>query len=135
MERTIEGITYRILPPNEVRRYVLDICKKEWAENDFLVYGNDLYKSAWETEEILISKISVNNSLLMNEEFKKDLLPRIEKQQELHKTKTAIPPLILRGNDLLIFDGYARYHYFKNLEIEKCLAYVGRRNTTVTFIV
>ncbi len=30
------------------------------------------------------------------------------------------------GNDLLIFDGYARLHALRQLGIDKCLAYVGR---------
>ena len=51
----------------------------------------------------------------------------IKKQKELFAGKIVIPPLILRGNDLFIFDGYARYHFFKDIGIKRCLAYVNHR--------
>lgn len=128
MEKIIEGISYTFLPDEEVKDYVINICEKEWTENDFPLYGDDLYKSKWKLEEVSVSNISVNNSLLAREEFQKDLHIRIEKQRELFKSKTAIPPLILRGKDLFIFDGYARYHLFKELGIKHCLAYVGHHD-------
>ncbi len=124
----IEEVGYLVLPPEDVRSYVEDACKKQWTERDFPVYGDDLYKSEWKLEEISISAISVDESLLKREKFQQALKPRVEKQQELFKSKIAIPPLILRGSDLRIFDGYARYHFFKELGVKQCLAYVGRRD-------
>jgi hypothetical protein len=127
MEKIIGGVNYSVLPAEKIREYVENICKKEWTENDFPVYGDDLYKSDWKLEEILVANISVNDSLLKRKEFQQDLKPRIEAQRDMLKSKTTIPPLILRGSDLLIFDGYARYHLFKELGIKQCLAYVGHR--------
>ena len=125
---SINGITYKISPPEKVREYVLSICEKEWSVIDFSEHEYDLYQSTWKLEEVTVSNITVNDSLLAQEKFQKDLTPRIEKQRELFKLKEPIPPLILRGRELFIFDGYARYHLFKELNIKKCLAYVGHRD-------
>jgi hypothetical protein len=126
-EQTLEEITYNILPPDKVTQYVINVCEKEWTENDFPLYGEDLYKSTWQLEEVSLSDINIDKSLLENEDFQKRLKPRVAKQYELLNEKKPIPPFILRGRDYLIWDGYARYHFLKELGVKKCLAYVGRR--------
>ena len=123
----LDGILYDILPENQVRDYVVEVCEKEWSAQDFPVVGEDLYKSSWKLEEVEVAKITPNAVLLLRDSFQADLKPRIVKQAELHALNAAIPPLILRGKDLFIFDGYARYHFFKSIGVRRCLAYVGRR--------
>lgn len=123
--RITDGITYSVLGEDKIRDYVVKICEAEWDAEDFPKYGDDLYKSQWKLEEVEVSKIKVDQDMLQSETFQKDVQPRIVKQRELHEKKEPIPPLILRGNDLLIFDGYARYHLLQELGIKKCLAYVG----------
>ena len=121
----VDGITYVLFPEEQIKKYVIDICEKEWDADDFPKYGNDLYQSTWKLEEIEIAKIFPNPTLMQSEFFQKDVQPRLQKQKELHLAKAPIFPLILRGKDLLIFDGYARYLLLKELEVKKCLAYVG----------
>ena len=124
-ERVVDGITYIVLSQDKIRNYVIETCQKEWDLNDFPKYAGDLYNSTWKLEEIEVDKISLNEMLLKSEFFQKDVQPRIKKQKELYTNKKPVSPLILRGNDLLIFDGYARYHLFKEIGVKKCLAYVS----------
>jgi hypothetical protein len=123
----LDGVKYYVLSENEVRDYVISVAKEEWETEDFDLYGDDLYKSKWKLEEIEVDKITMRADLLASNEFLKDVSPRIEKQLEIIPTGINIPPLILRGSDLLLFDGYARTNALKKLEKKKCLAYVGHR--------
>jgi hypothetical protein len=123
--RTVENVNYSVTNPENVRAYVIGVAEKEWEKKDFDLYGDDLYKSEWKLEEADVDQIKLNEQMLATEAFQNDLKPRIQNQIEIHKKSIIIPPLILRGKDLFIFDGYARYHFFKLLGVKKCLAYVG----------
>jgi hypothetical protein len=126
IERELDGVLYRVLvKADQIRNYVELITKEEWSLGDFEQYGDDLCQAKWKLEEVMIEKIQSNNILLATAKFQKDLQPRILKQREIQRQKIAIPPLILRGSNLLIFDGYARWSVFKEKGVKKCLAYVG----------
>lgn len=125
MFRELEGVRYHILDATEVSRYVKEVAEKEWSAQDFEKYGNDLRSEEWKLHEVDVADIVANADLLATEEFQKDLQPRIESIRNAIDSKGEIPPLILRAFDLLIFDGYARYHVFKEKNIQKCLAYVN----------
>ncbi len=124
--RELNGVRYKILVSAEdIKDYVESVVRKEWTEDDFRIYGKDLYQALWRTEEIEVKNILPNWEKLKTEEFKKDLCHRIKKQKELQEKDMAIPPLILRGTDLFIFDGYARWSLFNKKGIARCLAYVA----------
>ena len=127
----LEGIQYRVLvEPAEIERFVLATCEEEWDPEDFEEFGQDLYDQRWVLERVPVEKIQVLQHQLESDEFIADVTPRIERQRVLHGSGEAVPPLILRGDDYLIFDGYARWHLLKELGIKECLAYVGRRRRT-----
>ncbi|MEK6887415.1 MAG: hypothetical protein AABX14_00550 [Candidatus Aenigmatarchaeota archaeon] len=121
------GIKYKILDKSRIQKYVISIANKEWEKSDFEKYGNDL-QLKFILKKVDLSKIKPNKKLLKTHEFKKDLGKRIKKVRGLISTDKSIPPLILRGKDLLIFDGYARFHVLRELGIKKCLAYVGKNS-------
>jgi len=124
----LESIKYRVLDePVEIERFVLATCEEEWDPEDFEEFGCDLYDQQWALEQVPVEKIQVLQHQLESAEFIADVTPRIEQQRTLHRSGEAVPPLILRGSDYLIFDGYARWHLLKELGIKECLAYVGRR--------
>jgi hypothetical protein len=125
--KELEKVNYQILPANEVSEYIQNMAKEEWGPEDFELYGDDLNKSEWKLEEIELDKITMRADLLASEEFMKDVEPRIENQLKIIPAGIAIPPLVLRGSDLLIFDGYARTNALKKLGKNKCFAYVGHR--------
>lgn len=125
--RVVENVKYGLVPKDELKETIETIAKEEWDEEDFRMFGDDLYKSNWELEEVDVDKINIREDLMNDPEFIKSLNLRVNIHKKLQVDKVAIPPLILRGSDLLIFDGYARLHTLKELGIKKCLAYVGRR--------
>ena len=128
--RDCNGVKYRLLRDDKIREFVLDVANAEWEPHDFEDYGDDLQHSVWELREVELEQIEPNEELLASPNFQEDLKPRIAEIKALLQNAQAIPPLILRGSDFLIFDGYARYQAFKDLGIRKCLAYVGMRNPT-----
>lgn len=128
--RDLNGTRYRLLSDDKIREFVLDVAHAEWELLDFDIYGDDLLYSAWELREVELGQIKRNEELLASPKFQDDLKPRIAEIKALIRNASTITPLILRGSDFLIFDGYARYQAFKDLGIRKCLAYVGMRNPT-----
>ena len=65
--------------------------------------------------------------LLASERFQAELKGRIAIQIGLIRERTPIPPLVMRGGDLFLFDGYPRTHALKALGVPLCLAYVCKR--------
>lgn len=126
--RDFEGVRYRLLSGDKVREFVLGMANAEWEPHDFETYGDDSLYSVWELREVELEQIKPNEKLLASPQFQEDLKPRIAEIKTLLQNSQAIPPLILRGSDLLIFDGYARYQALKDQGNRKCLAYVGKRN-------
>lgn len=125
MVREFEGVRYRIHKKERVREYVIAVAREEWEPRDFDLYGADLFNSVWMLREVPMAKIKPNKELLASPEFQEDLRHRIQKVKALLRDGEPLPPLILRGSDLLILDGYARYSVLVEMKITKCLAYVG----------
>ncbi len=124
--RELNGVRYKIIINAEnIKDYAESVARKEWTEDDFKKYGKDLYQARWKTEEVEVKDIIPNWDMLKTEEFKKDLNIRIREQEKNQEKGIAIPPLILRGPDLFIFDGYARWSIFNKKGITVCLAYVA----------
>ncbi|MEE4298082.1 MAG: hypothetical protein V2J24_01455 [Pseudomonadales bacterium] len=133
MERrlNVDGIEYEVLDePEQIEGYVLRVADEEWDPEDFDDFGADLHGKSWSLERVAVARVRPQNTLLASPEFQADVQPRIAAQRCMHRRGEAIPPLILRGADLLIFDGYARWHLFRELGISTCLAYVGRTRGT-----
>jgi hypothetical protein len=125
--RVLENVKYIILPDADIRDYVIAIAQDEWEPADFDLFGQDLYQSQWVLAEVEIAKIAMRTELLTSEAFLEDVTPRIETQLKIIPEGVAVPPLILRGSDFLIFDGYARTNALRRLGKSRCLAYVGRQ--------
>lgn len=126
MLRELDSIKYRVLvDESEIQNYVVTVCEEEWSLEDFDDYGTDLYDQTWRLAEVSVSDILPQAELLKSVKFVADVTPRIAKQKSLYEEGTPIPPLILRGRDLFLFDGYARWHMFKEFGITRCFAYTS----------
>lgn len=126
--RTLSGIKYEALVPSRVRHHVLSVAGQEWDPEDFEEFGDDLRKSVWRIEVVEVRRIKKLGRLMRSKRFLKELRPRIKTVSKFMAQGRAIPPLILRGSDYLVFDGYARLYALRSLGAEKCLAYVGRKD-------
>lgn len=121
----LDGVEYLVIQdPRKIKEYVRVVVNKEWEKEDFDKYGEDL-NTNWVLREVDVKEIKRNKELDFLEYFKKDLYVRVSNILKLLNQKKMIPPLILRGKDLLIFDGYARLEAFNKKGIKKCLAYVS----------
>jgi len=58
--------------------------------------------------------------------FISELEKRVEVQKNRMLHDQIIELIVVRGRDMVIYDGYARLHALKNLEKREVLAYVGR---------
>ena len=120
----LDGVKYEVLSSSDaISSYVIKICEEEWSVEDFDDYGDDLYEQTWRVQSVEVEDILPDHKLLQSSRFIADVTPRIATQRKLHKSGVSIPPLILRGKDNFIFDGYARWHLFRELGVEECLAY------------
>lgn len=129
-EVNVDGIAYDVLEdPAQIERYVLGVADAEWDPEDFDEFGADLLGQHWSLECVPVASIRPQQALLDSAAFQADVQPRIAAQRSIHGRGESVPPLILRGSDFLIFDGYARWHYFEERRIARCLAYVGRQRT------
>lgn len=102
------------------------MADKEWDPEDFDKYGEELQSAVWGLVIVEVQDVKEHPEIIRSEEFLTDLRPRIQTVSKLIREGKPIPPLILRGKDHLIFDGYARLHALRALGVKKCLAYVGR---------
>ena len=123
--REFHGIRYRLLAKDDIKKYVLGVARAEWEAKDFDVYGDDLTESVWGLQELDVEKIKPDRELLRSPAFQEDLRGRTDTMRSMVRKRELIPPLILRGSDFHIFDGYARYSVFLEMRISRCLAYVG----------
>jgi hypothetical protein len=126
----VDGIEYDVLTdPEAIEAFVLRMADEEWDPEDFDAFGADLVGQTWSLEQVPVTVIKPQQALLDSPEFQDDVQPRIAAQRRIHRSGGSVPPLVLRGGDYLIFDGYARWHFFREQGVRRCLAYVGRKGT------
>ncbi len=107
------GVVYEVLPSAAIAAWVREMASKEWEPDDFDKWGQDLRTARWSVQVVPVAVITMRPELLASEEFPAELLGRVETQIGLMRDRTPIPPLVLRGGDLFLFDGYARTHALK----------------------
>lgn len=124
----VDDISYALIEKSKILPYILAIANKEWEPNDFIKYGDDLNISQWILKIVSISEIKEQPHLMESQTFQEDLEKRIMIQRNLFAKQKPLTPIILRGSDYLLFDGYARVHFLQELGIKRVLAYVGYRS-------
>ena len=119
------GVTYEVLPDSEIAARVRSMASEEWEPEDFEKWGQDIFVSVWSVQVVPVSEIKMRPELLASQEFQADLKNRIATQIGLIRAHKPIPPLMLRGGDLFLFDGYGRANALRALGIAVCVAYVS----------
>jgi|SRR5450759_3050541 len=122
----VSGVVYEVADGGAIAAWIWEMANKEWEPDDFDKWGQDLLTPQWSVQVVPVAAITMRPELLASEEFQAELLGRIETQIGLIRDRTPIPPLVLRGGDLFLFDGYARTHALKALGVSQCLAYVSQ---------
>jgi len=134
--RRVQGIAYWVLnDPKEIRRFINSNIRQEW-ERDNIDDGVDsktddwllsLPRRVWRLRTLGVAKISLDPSMMAREGFVKHLNVRSDEMRrsisEYHRF--VLWPLVLRGEDYRLKDGYCRYTTLKRMGIVRVLAYVG----------
>jgi hypothetical protein len=134
--RRVEGVTYWVLNnPREIGGFINSNIRGEW-ERDNLSDGVDsdtddwlltLPKRTWRLRILDIAKITLDPSMMARESFVKQLEKRSnEMRRSLSEYHIVIWPVVLRGEDYRLKDGYCRFTTLKKMGIGRILAYVGR---------
>jgi hypothetical protein len=133
--RRLRGITYWVFPDKrEIRGFINSNIKKEWEKDDFEDRTNpqkdgwllSLPKRKWNLQEIDIDSIMLNHEMLARDAFTTRLEERSnELRKVLSEYNAVIWPLVIRGEDFELKDGYCRYTTLKKMGVSRTLAYVG----------
>ena len=138
--RKLEGITYWVIEdPEEIRELVCDNIRKEWEadiaeqkDHEGGTWLGTIQARDWRLEEIGLVKIRLSAAVMdyANEETGYNFRKRLEErkrtlEREINRFGAVIRPLVLRGEDMQLMDGYCRYHVLHDRGIAKALSYVG----------
>ena len=125
----VQGIRYRVVKEPEIKNYLFETLRAEWEEKEFNEeWYPEMGKWNWSMEELAISGIRLWKPLMEDPTFISDLERRTRIVRELISQDEPIEPVVVRGRDMVIYDGYARLHALKQLGKSRILAYVGRNN-------
>jgi len=139
--RRLEGITYWVIEdPDGIYDYINTEIQKEWeadAQSEHRDPNDDLWlgtlsQRKWSLEIMEIERIKLN-PLIMNYVdiergyvFSESLAKRSsELKKEIETYGLAIWPLVVRGENRVLADGYCRYATLKAMNIRRIYAYVG----------
>ncbi len=140
--RRLEGVSYKVMAdPEDIRGFINGEVRSEW-ENDIRERGGDPGRSAWlkslagrkwelkiiDPKDVKLSQRIVEYvDLKMGYNFRKRLVERTEElKRAMVERNATIWPLVLRGEDLRLMDGYCRYHALVDLGVSEIYAYIGR---------
>jgi hypothetical protein len=134
--RRIEGITYWVInDPTQIRRFINTNIRHEWekdAETDEVDPKIDpwlrgLSKMKWSLRTIATSNVRLNPFLMKKERFVRRLEERSKQlRRGIEHYDQLIWPIIMRGEDSMLKDGYCRYTTLKAIGVKTTLAYIGQ---------
>jgi hypothetical protein len=133
--RQLQGITYWVINDgDELRAFINSNIKAEW-ERDNEMDGIDsrsdewlltLPNRVWSLQTLEIGEVKPDSSMMSDRKFTKRLEGRSkEMRRSISEYHSVIWPLVIRGEDNRLKDGYCRFTALKDMGIEKVMAYVG----------
>lgn len=138
--RNLEGITYWVLEDQaEIAELVNVHIRREW-ESDIAEQKDHeggewlgtVQARDWSLEVVEMSKIKLSMNIMnySDEETGYNFRKRLEEREkilrrDLERLGAVIRPLILRGEDMQLMDGYCRYHVLSDKMVTRVFAYVG----------
>jgi hypothetical protein len=139
--RRLEGITYWVIDnPEEIRDFINTEVRREW-EQDIKEMARDpasgiwletLPSRKWRLSIVRTADVKLNEFALNYVDAKSgyNFAERLaERGKELRKGielwGRVIWPIIVRGEDMEVLDGYCRYTTLRELGVSRLYAYVG----------
>jgi hypothetical protein len=118
----------------EIRRFINTNVRREWEEdnkNDGVDSHKDdwllsLSRREWRLRTICMDGVRLNPLMMARTAFTTRLKQRSEElQRSITSYGIVIWPLVVRGEDHELKDGYCRYMTLRSMGISKVLAYIG----------
>jgi hypothetical protein len=137
--RKLDGITYWVIEdPDEIHEFINTQIRKEWTQ-DAKDEGRDpqddawlqaLSKRKWRLEILELDDIKPNPYEFIpvtGYNFEERLAKRGQRLREAVQTYgSVIWPVVIRGEDMQLVDGYCRFTTLEELNVPRIYAYVGR---------
>jgi hypothetical protein len=138
--RRLDGVTYWVIEdPNEIHEFIDTQIRKEWTQ-DAKDEGRDprddawlqaLPQRKWCLEILELGAIKPNPYEFIPEtgyNFEERLAKRSQQLREAVETYgSVIWPVVIRGEDMQLVDGYCRFTMLKAMNVPRIYAYVGMR--------
>ncbi len=133
--KRIEGITYWVIDDSsQIRRFLNTNIRHEWekdAETDGIdpsldPWLRDLPKLKWSLKTIAMASLRLDPFLIGRRDFVERLEERSKQlRRGIELYDQVIWPVIIRGEDSMLKDGYCRSTTLKAMGVKRTLAYVG----------
>jgi hypothetical protein len=133
--KRIEGITYWVIDDSsQIRRFINTNIRDKWekdAETDGIdpsldPWLRDLPKLKWSLQTIAMASVRLDPSLITRNDFVERLEERSKQlRRGIELYDQVIWPVIIRGEDSMLKDGYCRSTTLKTMGVKRPLAYVG----------
>ena len=138
--RRLDGVTYWVIEdPNEIHEFIDPQIRKEWTQ-DAKDEGRDprddawlqaLPQRKWCLEILELGAIKPNPYEFIPEtgyNFEERLAKRSQQLREAVETYgLVIWPVVIRGEEMQLVDGYCRFTMLKAMNVQRIYAYVGVR--------
>ena len=133
--KRVQGITYWVLnDPREIDRYINSNVRCEWVR-DNLEDGVDsrkdewllsLSRRTWRLKILKMEKVRLDPSTMNKEGFAARLNKRSDELVRcISRFHTVIWPVVVRGENLELRDGYCRFSALRKMKIGKLMTYTG----------
>jgi len=122
----LQSVRYRVMEEPDIKDHLFRALSAEWGREAFDEELPDMVRWNWKVKTVRISDIKLWDELMGDAAFISELEERIKTQKNLISQGEYIEPIVIRGRDMVIYDGYARLHALKQLGKDAVLAYVGR---------
>jgi hypothetical protein len=137
--RKLDGISYWVIEdPDEIHEFINTQIRKEWtqdAKDESRDPQDDawlqaLAKRKWRLEILELGDIKPNPYEFIpvtGYNFEERLAKRAQRLREAVQTYgSVIWPVVIRGEDMQLVDGYCRFTTLEALNVPRIYAYVGR---------
>jgi len=122
----VQGVRYGVVKKPRIKDHLFALLLLEWGEEEFNEEYVEMKEWDWTVETLSISDIKLWKPLMKDPAFIYGLKQRVEAQKNRILQGEIIEPIVVRGRDKVIYDGYARLHALKHLGKREVLAYVGK---------
>lgn len=118
------SVKYKTVEPSRIKGYLLKLLGEEWGSLKGEDYDN-IKKVKWSIRSLGLDEIILDQNLLNEPRFKKDIQRRVRFQKNKILRGEPIRPLVVMYKDKYLIDGYARFLAFKELGVKEAKVYFG----------